>query len=163
MTPFREARVCDCGGHGFVGLTSGKAALFDPEDVSLVSGVRWSSLQSGGRKFYARSWISGARVMMHRLIGQPKDSECIDHINGDTLDNRRSNLRACSHAENMRNKRPQSGAESSYRGVHRGRRGGWDFQVYAQGVRIRGTGFETEIEAAQAYDAAAAFLHGEFS
>ncbi len=81
-------------------LTRGQFALVDDEDLPLVLGQRWYANRSSTGQYYA---INGQRLGMHRLITNcPKGLE-VDHINHDTLDNRRSNLRVCTHKENMRN------------------------------------------------------------
>jgi hypothetical protein len=79
-----------------VGRT-GKCALVDEDDYDRVASLKWSVISSG----YANNKTIG---LMHRFIlGAPKGMD-VDHINGQTLDNRRSNLRICTRSENQRNK-----------------------------------------------------------
>jgi hypothetical protein len=86
-----------------VELSRGKCALVDDADVPLLSGKRWHAQPSSTGKYYAAYRGSVKPVYMHRLITSCPDGLEVDHINHDTLDNRRSNLRVVTHAENMRN------------------------------------------------------------
>jgi hypothetical protein len=93
-------------------LTQGKFAIVDPEDVALVSQFRWhASFGSRQTKYYAvRKVHVGNRkyknIRMHRLImglgTQDEDPRVVDHINHNSLDNRRSNLEIITQEENMR-------------------------------------------------------------
>jgi hypothetical protein len=88
-------------------ITNGEAQI-DSDDYELVSKYKWHRNDLG----YAvwRGIVDGKKqtIRMHRLImGAPKGM-VVDHINHDTLDNRKSNLRICLQAENMRNRRNQA-------------------------------------------------------
>lgn len=77
-------------------------ALIDAEDYELVVGHRWW-LSTAGYAF--AKGADGRSVLMHRLLmGCARgDQREVDHHNRNRLDNRRSNLRFCTHAENMAN------------------------------------------------------------
>lgn len=87
-----------------------------PLEIMLIDRADWLHLQelgvghvsatnTGGRGYlYAIAYIRRKRHYVHRLI--IPDSECVDHINHDGLDNRRSNIRASTHGENVKNRRP---------------------------------------------------------
>lgn len=100
------------GGHG--GNSQRFVALVDLADAGAVSAYRWSIRGEG----YAvrTTQVGGVRldVYMHReLLGlTPGDGHHVDHISGDKLDNRRANLRVCTHAQNCQNRldRPYRGA-----------------------------------------------------
>jgi hypothetical protein len=89
----------------------------------------------------------------------------VDHVNHDTLDNRRSNLRLCTRIENGRNRRANVGPQSSeYKGVQwvkADRR--WKAQICVDKRPITVGSFGSEIEAAVAYNAAATRYFGEFA
>ena len=115
----------------------------DPIDLPLIKAHTWH-LRDG----YIRTQIKGEdgkwrMTMLHRLILDAPPGLLGDHINGDKLDNRRSNLRLASHAVNSQNRASKSNTASRFRGVSKGRNG---WQVYVSGKYI-GT-FKDEIEAA---------------
>jgi hypothetical protein len=110
-------------------------ALVDDEDFEAVAVRRWHLMSAG----YA---ANPERRLMHRiLLGlEPGDRRTVDHINGDTLDNRRANLRICAHAENRQNHTHggNRGSSSPYRGVSldrvtRNREKVWKAQVMLNG------------------------------
>jgi hypothetical protein len=101
---------------------------------------------------------------MHREIMGAAEGQVVDHINHDGLDNRRCNLRVCSHAENVRNQRGQRGRSSGYKGVSRDRRlGKWRAQIWHNGKHTYLGLFESEAAAARAYNAKARDLFGAFA
>lgn len=138
-------------------LTQGKFAILDDADFDRVAHLRWA-FSSG----YAVSKIKGKRILMHRIILDAPAGKVVDHINGDGLDNRRSNLRVCTHAENFWNSRPQAGTRSGIKGVQpRGRR--WQAFINANGVRHHLGYFDTKEQAREARAKAERRLHGEFA
>ena len=141
-------------------LTQGKIALVDDEDYSSLASRKWHYNVSG----YACGNMMGKRVFMHReLIKATVDLE-VDHINGDTLDNRKSNLRLCTHAENMRNRKMQKNNTSGYKGVYWGKKiNKWRSKIRHNWVVIALGDYETAEEAARVYDAAAIKLFGPFA
>lgn len=153
----RKRRIYFDGDRALVSLAKGRGvAVIDADDVGLVSVRSWSLSNSG------RAW-GGPRVgLMHRVIMEPPPGAVIDHINCDPLDNRRSNLRLATRAQNARNRNRASG-RSRFKGVHKGEGGRWSAQISVNGKNRRAGCYLTEEEAAQAYDAAALELHGEFA
>lgn len=158
-------------------LTHGKVALIDDADYPLVSGKPWfaSKGDSATDLWYARySAPRGARkhqkgILMHRVILGVSDSERVDHVNGVGTDNRRTNLRVCTNAQNQMNRSPLTRPDCPFKGVGwhkpiRGkRRGGWRARITIGGKQTHLGYFEAPEEAARAYDAAALRLFGEFA
>lgn len=149
-------------------LTRGMEAVIDAEDLHLVSGFSWHFVPAP-RTGYARGSrsLDGVRewVPMHRIIISAPDGVEVDHIDGDGLNNRRSNLRLCTHQENLRNRR--TWGLSRFRGVgfknDHWRKSKWYARIAVDG-RAQCLGhFRTPEEAAIAYDEAAARLFGEFA
>ena len=75
-------------------------AKFDLEDLDKLKCCNWQIENNGGRTFYVSNPLKGKA---HRLITECPEGYEVDHVNGDGLDNRKTNLRVVSHAENMRN------------------------------------------------------------
>ena len=155
-------------------LTRGLVAMIDASDYPVLSAYNWIASPRGGSEpselglFYAASTIRGKKLTMHRfLMGEPKSLE-VDHVNGDGLDNRRCNLRVCTHQENLRNRRPRRDLRgrkrlsSRFVGVCRFR-AKWQAHIGLNGKRTYLGVFETEEAAASAYDAAAREHFGEFA
>lgn len=87
--------------------------IIDDEDFSKISQYKWH-IHKSGTKDYARAWINGRREYMHRFIMQ---GDLIDHINGNGLDNRKSNLRLADKSLNAINSKIRSDNSTGYRGV----------------------------------------------
>lgn len=98
---------------------------------------------------------------MHRVILPPSPGLEIDHINGDKLDNRRSNLRVVTHAENMKNVRHKL-PKNGYRGVYPNHKR-WGVKITHNMVHIYIATFDTPREAGYVYDQVASQLFGEFA
>lgn len=134
--------------------------VIDRDDASIARRYRWNAVRISGR-YYA---ISGDRLL-HRLIMEPiPDGMEVDHIDGDSLNNRRSNLRIVSHAQNNMNKVLQSNNTSGFKGVSWNRNAGkWSASIKKRNRKRHIGLFASREEAARAYDDAARELHGEFA
>jgi hypothetical protein len=105
---------------------------------------------------------------MHRVVleraGVDLDGKVVDHINGNALDNRRSNLRAASKAENSWNSKRKKQCRSGFKGVRwhiEGRK--WQARIKVNGREIHGGLFNTPEEAAHAYDQIAVKYFGAYA
>ena len=88
-------------------LSRGMVAIVGDSDFDSLSKYKWHALNAGSGFYAARSVRIPNRkmVLMHRQIMGLCDSHIqVDHIDGDGLNNLRSNLRCCKNAENSRNK-----------------------------------------------------------
>ncbi len=145
-------------------LTQGFVAKVDVEDYDLVSGRNWHAVKRQSGLVYAATNISDERgqrpLSMHRVL--MPEAERVDHINGDGTDNRRANLRAATHAQNMRNRKKHKNNTSGFKGVSP-MRGKWRAQIRFEGRKHHLGIFDSPEEAAEAYDEAARRLHGEFA
>jgi hypothetical protein len=151
-------------------LGRGYTAVVDDEDYEQLSRHKWYVYDHReNRSIYARRVSLGKmadkkHVSMHREIMGFPDSP-VDHINGNGLDNRRCNLRLCSHSGNSQNRRPnQKPTASGYKGVWWRKKGvQWEARIRADGKEYRLGYFKDSVAAARAYNDAAVRLHGEFA
>lgn len=143
-------------------------ALVDDEDYVKVALYRWYALIQENKinrvyhtfirekKKYNTSLHWFVLGYTSRIPGK-----VIDHINGNTLDNRKSNLRVCTSKENSRNSRLK---EKGYKGVDfRKDRKKWRTTIRVEGKKIALGHYESLIEAALAYDKAAKKYFGVFA
>ncbi len=101
---------------------------------------------------------------MHRLLLCPPMEMQIDHVNGNKLDNRKSNLRTCTASENQHNQGLQINNTSGYKGViWIVSRDLWRAQIKINSKQIYLGYFKNPNDAARAYNGAAIKLHGEFA
>ena len=150
-------------------LTRGKVALIDDADFDLISRFKWSAYKSKNT-YYAHAGVrlnNGSRttIQMHRLLLGLTDPKIkTDHRDRNGLNNSRANLRACSHAENGRNRTAQANNSSGYKGVsfHK-QHEKWQARIMVNGKSKHLGFYLTPEDAHQAYCAAAAEFHGEFA
>ena len=146
-----------------------------PEAVMKIDKADWDSIKSlgAGRVFacdvvrglyaYAYVWPGGKLQIVHRLLMVDK-SKVIDHINHETLDNRRSNTRECTQSQNKQNSRVYTNNKSGCAGVHRQRVGGkWIARVKLDG-KFKYIGIFDDIsDAISARKKAERKFYGEYS
>ena len=148
-------------------LTKGYVALVDDADFEWLSQRKWcASYERNGNAYALRGYRSGDRkrtIKMHREIMGAKPGQQVDHKNGDTLDNRRANLRICTQSQNNMNRHTRTGT-SRYKGVcwSKAKRK-WQAGIQVDGKTKFLGYFHNEIEAARAYDVAARDLFGEYA
>ena len=108
----------------YVALRTGEEVKVDHADMPLVSVHSWHRA-AGPDIWYAATHSAGKILYMHRLIMGAQKGETVDHINHDTMDNRRTNLRILSNAENAQNRKGAYRSKNStgVRGVCLDRRG----------------------------------------
>lgn len=142
----------------------GKSAIVDDEDFEWLNQSKWylsprgySCSKTGGRK-------NQKTIYMHKLISGSSIGLKVDHINGNKLDNRRENLRICTHAENIRNSKIQVNNTSGFKGVSWNK----DKNKYKAYINIKRKQiflgyFDKKIEAAMIYNKAALEHFKEFA
>jgi hypothetical protein len=135
--------------------------LIDDEDVDKIKNINWCICIKGElrKKVYVKKVRSN--IYMHRFLMNEPNS-IVDHINGNTLDNRKLNLRICTHAENMRNVSKKTKNTSGYKGVF-WEKGKWKVQLKYNYKSIHLGRFNNKIDAALAYNQAAIKYYGEFA
>lgn len=147
-------------------LTKGRVALVDAADYAELSKWKWS-FHCGGYAVRGERRDGRSRaILMHRQILAAPAGVQVDHRNGDKLDNRRSNIRLASNAENGWNTNRRQHNRSGFKGVTwvpGRRRKHWCAEIRTNGRRIHLGYFSDLHEAAAVYDAAALRLHGDFA
>jgi len=145
---------------------------YDPETGFITNRISRTSRKAGARaesvdtRGYFQVYAGGALRLAHRVAWTmhhgKEPAGFIDHINGDTADNRIANLRECSHSENMRNKRVNSSSRSGIKGLNRVGPS-WRANVGVSGQRFHLGSFRSKDEAITAIKIAREKLHGTFS
>lgn len=142
---------------------NGRVAVIDIDDYESISRYRWYLQESSNGGGYARSdrKIDGKRknIYMHTLI---TDFTLTDHRDRNGINNRRSNLRSATATDNRGNQARRKDSASRYKGVRKSR-GRWTSRIRYAGEVYSLGGFDTDIDAAFAYDKAAIELFGEYA
>lgn len=147
-------------------LPSGHIVLVDAEDHGHLTKWKWQWMGNyAARRIWNRK--EGHELCyMHRFIMVPSEEMSVDHINGNRLDNRKSNLRICTFSQNMMNRGANKTKDrtSGYKGVcwHK-RDKKWRAQITKEKEKIFLGYFKSEEDAARAYNEAALRMHGEFA
>ena len=143
-------------------LTQGKFALIDDEDFERVNQVKWRYCKGAAQSQTARP--ERKVLLMHRFVMHAPDGIEVDHVNGNALDNRKSNLRIATHRQNMANQKTRTNNRSGYKGVsfHRKNKK-WVSQISTGSEHFYLGVFDTPLEAAIAYDKRASELFGKFA
>ena len=109
----RQRSILEVKGDGInkIYLTKGKVAIVDKEDYEKVIQYTWNY----GKHGYASTSLCNPKrmLLMHRLIINAPDNKHVDHIDGNTLNNCKSNLRLCSVIENCRHRTKLSSHNTS--------------------------------------------------
>lgn len=157
---FRPRHVEPEGDVKRIPMGDGRYALVDAADYEWLNQYQWH-LCGGG---YAARCEKGKRILMHREIMKPPKGMVVDHIDANRANNCRANLRVCTPGENQRNQRKQRNSASQYKGV------GYlknckrcHAKLVFEGETVWLGHFDSEPEAARAYDRKAVELFGEFA
>jgi hypothetical protein len=160
-------------------LSQGKQTIIDDEDWPLISQYTW---HVHGKKWTSKDgtvvvrWYAGSNIpqpdgrkgyrelhnfLMHTLYEAPEPGATVDHINGNSLDNRRSNLRWATSSQNSANVTIRSHNTSGFKGIVKSGQK-WRAKLNYKGRYIHLGYFSTPEEAAKAYDKKAFEIYGEF-
>lgn len=140
-------------------VSNGKFVIVDDEDYDFLMQWRWNLCRMG----YARRRTKEGTVLMHRVINKTPKGTLTDHIDGNKLNNMKSNLRNCNRSQNRSNAFKTKGeGESKYKGVGRSKNG-WKAYIKINKKQKHLGNFKTEEDAATAYNLAAFLNFGEFA
>ena len=152
-----------------IALSQGLVAVVDTGDFEWLSSWNWYANNARSARPYAVRTIVDVRprtIWMHRELMNAPQGLDVDHINSNTLDNRRNNLRLVTRAQNQHNRRKAGRQTSRFKGVHfRSQERLWAASI---GGRFKSERtwlgrFEAEEEAARAYDEVARKRYGIFA
>lgn len=154
-------------------LSQGYEAMIDDEDYGLISKHKWhvSPGKAGNKYAGCGIWQKGKNytknVPMHRMIMNVTDPKIqVDHIDGNGLNNQRSNLRLATNQQNSFGSRKSFNKlySSKYKGVSFDKsREKWAAKIQINRKYKYLGRYETELEAAQAYNVAAVRHFGEYA
>lgn len=151
--------LCYLGLYGHNNIINNET-IIDKEDYEKVKDYRWCL--SGNN--YVMTQASSNYLLLHRFLLIAPDGIDVDHINGNTLDNRKNNLRLAKHYQNMANRGKQVNNTSGYKGVYLDkRRNTWNSVLQYKDKHLFLGSFKNKIKAALAYDKKALELLGEFA
>lgn len=147
----------------------GYDVIIDDEDFEKVNACGWCARTNEKKghpeQVYFRATSNNQKKTLHRIILGLKDGDrkIVDHINGNTLDNRKSNLRICSQSENCCNRKKAKTNTSGYKGVNfKKQTGKFVARIGRNGKRLFLGYFDTAEEAHIAYCEASKSYHGEY-
>lgn len=146
-------------------ISDGSIVTVDSEDFEILSQWKWSANGNGyavrNERYEPKKY---RKQYMHRVIMNASSGEIVDHINGNTLDNRKENLRICDIRGNAQNSRGKKRMYSQYKGVtYCKKRQKWVAQITVDTKNRSLGGFTEELEAALAYNKAAIEHYGEYA
>ena len=136
--------------------------IIDIEDYDKAKNIKWSI---GGRGYVTHGRRNGINFKLHRIVlGLSKSNKNPDHINGNPLDNRKSNLRICTQHQNTCNNKIPKNNTSGYKGVTWDKsRKKWAALIKFNYKSIHLGRFEDKLKAVLAYNEKAKELFGEYA
>lgn len=150
-------------------MINNREVLLSEEDFDLYErAITISKTHPQSKTRYASTWLDKKNAYIHRVVMARVlnrtllRSERVDHINGNGLDNRRENLRVCTHAQNMRNQNRVVNATSKYKGVSF-YRGWWHSRLTYNYKSVYIGKYDNEYDAMLAYNEKANELFGEYA
>jgi len=146
-------------------LTRGKVTIVDNEDFDYLNQFKWKA-QKATHSWYANrvEYINGKQriLYMHRVIICANKGQIVDHIDMEGLNNQKHNLRICSVSQNAMNRKPLLLKSSKYLGVCR-YKNKWRAGLKHEGKQHHLGDYDSEIDAAIAYNSGAKRIHGDFA
>lgn len=149
-------------------LTRGLVALVDDEDAEWLGRWKWTTTKLRHGHIYAvrrerdASGVTRA-IRMHRAILGAPDGALVDHIDRDTLNNTKANLRVCDRSQNGANRKINANSILGVKGVRLVKHGRYRATIAVRGKRLHLGYFDTVQEASDAYQQAARAHFGIFA
>jgi len=144
-------------------LTQGKVALVDDEDYEYLNQWNWYASKRSNGSFIAIRTVNKKKVLMHRVIMNTPENLIVDHIDHNSLNNQKSNLRNCTHSQNAQNMKLYCEG-IFHKGISWDKvNEKWKAYIRVNGKLIHLGRFKDEENAARAYNTAATKYFGEFA
>jgi hypothetical protein len=143
-------------------MTNGVRTIVDDDMHEMYGKYNWTQHTKG---FACRSMKMEGKwktVFLHRLVMNVPQGKEVDHINGDRLDNKKSNLRICSREDNAKNRMKRYDSQQPFKGI-RLRKGRWEVNLQCDKKAYYLGRYNTAIEAAKVYDKYAKKYFGQFA
>lgn len=149
-------------------LTKNQFAIVDDEDYDRINKYKWQAVPNRDKWYAKRSFTVGKckriGVRLHRFILNAPPDKDVDHINGNTLDCRKSNLRICNESQNAQNRGKTKSNTSGFKGVsYKKKNHKWYSQIMFDKHNYHIGYFNNPVDAAIAYDKKAIEFFGEFA
>lgn len=140
-------------------LKDNRFALVDNDDFYRLNYFNWNYFNTG----YTARCVKGRPLYMHREVMNCPKGLCVDHINGNRLDNRKANLRICTKAQNQCHSKLSITNKTGFRGVVLHKSGKWRARISVKNKTKNLGYYQDKINAAKAYNDAAQMYYGEFA
>lgn len=148
----------------YIELTQNKYAIVDDDDFDYLNQFKWCFSQGYAYRRTTPPNGEAKTIMMHREIFKGQEDKLIDHINRNGCDNRKENLRFCTHSQNSANKPAMKMNSSGFKGVSYLKRENAFLSMIAFNRKSYILGrFKTAEEASAAYIMKSKELYGEFT
>lgn len=151
-------------------LTRGFFSVVDDDKYDLLCNYKWQVRHAGSKGQYFYAFCRKENLLLHRLIMSADINHIVDHINGDTLDNRKENLRLANKQTNRFNCKPRSKRKIEYKDAvpYKGvwwdkRTNKWRAIITINGRKICNGYWSNVKDAAIAFNELAIKHHGEFA
>lgn len=148
----------------YIKLTQNKFAMVDNEDFEYLGRFKWSYNNGYAVRHQLKNeYKDGPRrmVKMHTVVNKTPEDRFTDHISGETLDNRKSNLRIADAKNNGANRKTNKNSYSGFKGVTIFNNK-WRAAIRVNGEYIFLGYFNNKIEAARAYNQKAKEAFGKY-
>ena len=142
-------------------LSRGLEVIVDDDDYERFSKYKWHAHPQRNNLYAGRALKNFRVEVMHRIIVGAEKGEMVDHLNRNTLDNRKENLRIATIHHNNHNRVKGFRNKTGLRGVSVSEPHRWRASIRRNGVTQHLGCFASPAEAAKAYDQAAILIYGE--
>lgn len=147
-------------------IIDGFTVSIDDEDYWMIEKWHWMvrQLSKTAKRSYLIRKEHGKSILFHREVNKTPPGMVTDHIDHNTLNNKKSNLRTCTHGQNACNRELMRVNTSGYKGVCRSdSKHGWRARIKVNHQEIYLGAYKTKQEAYEAYRKAAIEIHGEYA